>query len=52
VCERGLATVVNMRFLYLRADGTSARITGGAAVPGPHPATATVAGDTGSLKVS
>ena len=40
VCQRVLDTLVETRFLYLRANGTYARLTDGADVPQPANAAA------------
>jgi hypothetical protein len=52
VCQRVLDTLVETRFLYLKADGTYARLTDGADVPRPQPAKATWGADHRSLKAS
>jgi hypothetical protein len=52
VCQPVLDTLVETKFLCMKADGTYARLTDGADVPRPRPAKATVGGDTRSLKAS
>ena len=52
VCERVLNTMVETRFLYLKANGTYTRLTECADGPRPHPANATVAADHRSPKAS
>ena len=42
VCERVLETLVDTRFLCVKADGTYARLTDGADGPRPQPAKATL----------
>ena len=44
-CQRVLETLVETRFLCVKADGTYARLTDGADVLRPQPATATLGAD-------
>jgi hypothetical protein len=52
MCTRVLDALVDTRFLYLKANGTYARLTDGAAAPRPQPATTTVEDDHRTLKAS
>jgi hypothetical protein len=52
VCQRVLDTLVDTRFLYLKANGTYARLMACANGPRPKPAKATERADHHSLTVS